>query len=63
MRYVHLRLLKMMLLHVLGAFLIPYCLALVSVGFPMLFLEMSFGQFASLGPITIWRICPLFKGT
>ncbi|ELT92352.1 hypothetical protein CAPTEDRAFT_191230 [Capitella teleta] len=45
-----------------GAFLIPYVICLVAAGFPMMFLEMSFGQFASLGPITIWRICPLFKG-
>jgi len=45
-----------------GAFLIPYLLALVAVGFPVMFLEMAFGQFASLGTITIWRICPIFKG-
>lgn len=25
-------------------------------------MELAFGQFASLGPITIWRVCPLFKG-
>jgi len=45
-----------------GAFLIPYIMALVGVGFPIIFLEMAFGQFASLGTITIWRVCPLFKG-
>lgn len=45
-----------------GAFLIPYLVCLVAAGFPMMFLEMSFGQFASVGPITIWKICPLFKG-
>lgn len=45
-----------------GAFLIPYMIALILVGFPVLFLEMAFGQFASLGTLTIWRISPLFKG-
>ena len=48
---------------ILGAFLIPYCLALFVVGFPIMYMEMAFGQFASLGTITIWRICPLFKGS
>ncbi|GFY59060.1 sodium- and chloride-dependent glycine transporter 2 [Trichonephila inaurata madagascariensis] len=45
-----------------GAFLIPYLFFLMLCGIPMFFLEMSFGQFASLGPISIWKICPLFKG-
>ncbi|XP_071125826.1 sodium- and chloride-dependent glycine transporter 1-like [Mytilus edulis] len=46
-----------------GAFLIPYTIFLFLCGVPLFFLEVSFGQFASLSPITIWRICPLFKGT
>ncbi|KFM74324.1 Sodium- and chloride-dependent glycine transporter 2, partial [Stegodyphus mimosarum] len=45
-----------------GAFLIPYLLFLIICGMPLCFLEMSFGQFASLGPIAIWKISPLFKG-
>ncbi|XP_035210687.1 sodium- and chloride-dependent glycine transporter 1-like [Stegodyphus dumicola] len=45
-----------------GAFLIPYLLFLMICGIPLCFLEMSFGQFASLGPIAIWKISPLFKG-
>ncbi|XP_071126687.1 sodium-dependent proline transporter-like [Mytilus edulis] len=45
-----------------GAFLIPYILMLVLVGLPCFFLELAFGQFASLGPFTIWRASPLFKG-
>ena len=45
-----------------GAFLIPYVIFLTLCGLPLFFLELSFGQFASLSPITIWRICPLFKG-
>jgi len=36
---------------------------LALVGLPLYFMELSFGQFASLGPITIWKINPLLKGT
>lgn len=46
-----------------GAFLIPYVLMLIFVGIPIFFFELSFGQFASLGPITIWNAIPLFRGT
>ena len=45
-----------------GAFLIPYVLMLALVGLPLFFMELAFGQFASLGPITIWRVNPLLKG-
>ncbi|XP_023214582.1 sodium- and chloride-dependent glycine transporter 1-like [Centruroides sculpturatus] len=45
-----------------GAFLVPYILFLVICGMPLFFLELSFGQFASLGPVAIWKISPLFKG-
>ncbi|XP_033743262.1 sodium- and chloride-dependent GABA transporter 1-like [Pecten maximus] len=45
-----------------GAFLIPYVIFLALCGIPLFFLEVSYGQFASLSPITVWRICPLFKG-
>ncbi|OWF45690.1 Sodium- and chloride-dependent glycine transporter 1 [Mizuhopecten yessoensis] len=45
-----------------GAFLIPYTIFLVLCGIPLFFMEVIFGQFVSLSPITIWRICPLFKG-
>ncbi|XP_074640483.1 sodium- and chloride-dependent glycine transporter 2-like [Tubulanus polymorphus] len=45
-----------------GAFLIPYALALALAGLPLFFMELSLGQFGSLGPITIWRCLPLFKG-
>ncbi len=47
---------------VAGAFLLPYVLMLSAVGLPLFFMELTFGQFASLGPITIWKINPLFKG-
>ncbi|VDO10328.1 unnamed protein product [Rodentolepis nana] len=45
-----------------GAFLVPYVIMLICLGLPIFFLEFAFGQFASLGPIAIWSISPLFKG-
>ena len=47
---------------VTGAFLVPYIIMLALVGLPLFFLELGFGQFASLGPIAIWKINPLLKG-
>ncbi|GFW19438.1 sodium- and chloride-dependent glycine transporter 1 [Trichonephila clavipes] len=35
---------------------------LIFVGLPLFFLELSFGQYAGEGPITIWKISPLFQG-
>lgn len=45
-----------------GAFLIPYFTFLVLCGMPLFFLELCIGQFSGLAPITIWNVCPLFKG-
>ncbi|XP_052813847.1 sodium- and chloride-dependent glycine transporter 1-like isoform X2 [Mya arenaria] len=45
-----------------GAFIIPYFICLVVMGIPLFFMELSFGQFASLGPIKIWAINPAMKG-
>ncbi len=44
-------------------FLIPYLLMLCFVGLPLFALELSIGQFASLGCVSVWNICPLFKGS
>ncbi|XP_038630620.1 sodium- and chloride-dependent neutral and basic amino acid transporter B(0+)-like [Scyliorhinus canicula] len=44
-----------------GAFLIPYTLMLALAGMPMLFLEASFGQFASLGPLAMWKAVPMLQ--
>ena len=40
----------------------PYVLMLALCGMPVFFMEISFGQFASLGPLAIWEVNPLFKG-
>lgn len=48
---------------VIGAFLIPYWIIQLFVGMPLFFMELCFGQFASLGPLSIWKICPALKGT
>jgi solute carrier family 6 amino acid transporter-like protein 5/7/9/14 len=45
-----------------GAFLIPYFTMMIVCGMPIFFMELAFGQFASLGPIAIWKVCPMFKG-
>ncbi|CAG9862821.1 unnamed protein product [Phyllotreta striolata] len=45
-----------------GAFLIPYLLMLFFCGIPLFFIETSLGQFASVGCISFFKICPLFKG-
>ncbi|KAK3101074.1 hypothetical protein FSP39_000752 [Pinctada imbricata] len=45
-----------------GAFLVPYTIMLALVGLPLFFMELALGQYGSLGPISVWRINPLFKG-
>uniref|UniRef100_A0A6A7FYT7 Transporter n=3 Tax=Hirondellea gigas TaxID=1518452 RepID=A0A6A7FYT7_9CRUS len=45
-----------------GAFLIPYAVMLLTCGMPLMFFELSLGQFGREGPITVWKICPLFQG-
>ncbi|XP_071954114.1 sodium- and chloride-dependent neutral and basic amino acid transporter B(0+)-like isoform X2 [Antedon mediterranea] len=45
-----------------GAFLIPYTIMLLFAGIPLFFLELVFGQYCSLGPITSWRAVPILRG-
>jgi SNF family Na+-dependent transporter len=45
-----------------GAFLVPYFLFVVAGGVPIMFLEVGLGQFMSQGNLSIWDICPIFKG-
>jgi hypothetical protein len=35
---------------------------LFAIGIPLVFMELCWGQFASLGPIAVWNMNPLFKG-
>ncbi|XP_046366019.2 sodium- and chloride-dependent glycine transporter 1-like isoform X1 [Haliotis rufescens] len=45
-----------------ATFLIPYVIMLVVAGLPLFFLELAVGQFASEGPITVWKVSPAFHG-
>ncbi|XP_077296604.1 glycine transporter [Arctopsyche grandis] len=46
-----------------GAFLIPFSIMLVIAGLPLMFMELSFGQYAALGPVAVYnKFCPLFRG-
>ncbi|KAJ8038594.1 Sodium- and chloride-dependent glycine transporter 2 [Holothuria leucospilota] len=45
-----------------GAFLIPYFIMLALAGLPLFFLEVSFGQYCSEGPIKAWRALPMMRG-
>lgn len=45
-----------------GAFLIPYLLMLVFGALPLFYMEVILGQYNRQGPISLWKICPIFKG-
>lgn len=44
------------------AYILVYLICLIVLGIPLFFLEIMIGQFASLGPLTIWKINLMFKG-
>ena len=44
-----------------GTFFIPYVIMLVIAGMPIMGMEMSWGQFTSLGPIASWNWYIVFK--
>ncbi|XP_067864282.1 sodium- and chloride-dependent GABA transporter 1 [Heptranchias perlo] len=46
-----------------GAFLIPFFIMLVLLGIPLLYLEISVGQYLRAGPVeALAKLCPLLKG-
>ncbi|XP_046805027.1 sodium- and chloride-dependent GABA transporter ine [Lucilia cuprina] len=45
-----------------GVFLVPYCIILIICSIPLLFMELSIGQYTGRGPIgALGQLCPLFK--
>ncbi|KAL3185179.1 hypothetical protein MRX96_031055 [Rhipicephalus microplus] len=45
-----------------GVFLIPYMLMLIFGALPLFYMELVLGQYNRQGPISVWKVCPLFKG-
>jgi solute carrier family 6 noradrenalin transporter-like protein 2 len=45
-----------------GAFLVPYMLMLIFGAMPLFFMELALGQYNRQGPVSVWKICPIFKG-
>ena len=45
-----------------AAYFIAYGVLFVVGAIPILFLELALGQFISLGPTSLWKVAPLFKG-
>lgn len=45
-----------------ATFLIPYICMLIIAGLPLFFMELSWGQFSSQGPISVWNAVPVARG-
>ena len=49
--------------HGKGAFLVAYGILLVLIGIPLYLMEVTIGQFSSLGPLQVWKtMLPLGRG-
>ncbi len=48
--------------HFSAAYLLLYIISLVTLGIPISLLELALGQYTSEGPITCWKMAPIFKG-
>ncbi len=40
----------------------PYFIFVACAAAPLVFLEVGLGQFMSQGNVSVWKICPVFKG-
>ena len=46
-----------------GTFLVVYLLMVVIIGFPILFMELSLGQYSKSGPLNLYgNMAPIFRG-
>lgn len=55
--------LKYILLFISGTFLLSYLIITIIFGVPLLFLEITLGQFCQQGTTKLWRAVPLLKGS
>ncbi len=46
-----------------GAFLVPFLICWAFAAVPIFFLEVSIGQYLQLGGLSVWKLCPILKGT
>lgn len=42
--------------------MIPFLIMLFITGIPLVFMELSLGQYASAGVVRVWRASPIFQG-
>ncbi|VDN02726.1 unnamed protein product [Thelazia callipaeda] len=45
-----------------GSFCLCYIILMIFAGVPVLLMELTLGQFPSVGCISVWKVVPLFKG-